>query len=104
MLALSLAGQNCCAMTPAGAALQVQCVMHFLQLPIEDDLAELQPQQPIGMAVNGGGPALAPAEQPIPFADTGNPIMAQVMMIYFLVSPLMSALARYAIYTAVKSL
>ncbi len=57
---------------------QVQCVMQFLRLPIEDDLAEISPQQPLGISVNGSGPVLAPSEQPIPFADTGNPIMAQV--------------------------
>ena len=62
-------------------------MVHFLQLPIEDDLAELQPQQPIGMAVKGSGPALAPAEQPIPFADTSNPIMAQVTVKELLLSP-----------------
>ena len=81
------AGQDCCALTSAGAALQVQCVVHFLQLPIEDDLAELQPQQPVGMAVKGSGPALAPAEQPIPFADTSNPIMAQVTVKELSISP-----------------
>ena len=74
-------------MTAAGAALQVQCVMHFLRLPIEDDLVELQPQQPIGMAVKGSGPALAPTAQPIPFADTNNPIMAQVTVKALLLSP-----------------
>ena len=57
---------------------QVQCVMQFLRLPIEDDLAEISPQQPIGISMNSSGPVLGPSEQPIPFADTGNPIMAQV--------------------------
>ena len=58
---------------------QVQCVMQFIRLPIEDDLAETNPQQPIGLTVNGSGPVLGPSDQPIPFADTGNPIMAQVI-------------------------
>jgi hypothetical protein len=59
---------------------QVQCIKHFLQLPIEDEfLAQLQPAQPPGVAMPGaGGTALDPSEQPIPFADVGNPIMAQV--------------------------
>lgn len=59
--------------------MQVQCVMQFLRLPIEDDLAETSPQQPVGISVKGSGPVLGPSEQPIPFADTSNPIMAQVI-------------------------
>ena len=58
--------------------LQVQCVIHFLRLPIEDDLVVTDQQQPIGISVNSSGPTIGPSEQPIPFADTGNPIMAQV--------------------------
>ena len=54
--------------------------MHFLRLPIEDDLAATQPWEPLGVSLNGSQPALAPSQQPIPFADTGNPIMAQVKM------------------------
>lgn len=57
---------------------QVQCVLRFLQMPIEDDfLAEVAPQQPPGVAMTADGPSLGPAEQPIPFADVGNPVMAQ---------------------------
>lgn len=70
-----LLGGGCRALSSAA---QVQCVMQFLRLPIEDDLAEISPQQPIGISLNGSGPVLGPSEQPIPFADTGNPIMAQV--------------------------
>ena len=57
---------------------QVQCVTHFLQLPIEDEFMEdLMPKQALGVAMSNDGPALRPEEQPIPFADTGNPVMAQ---------------------------
>ena len=57
---------------------QVQCVTHFLQLPIEDEFMEdLLPKQAPGVAMTNDGPALRPEEQPIPFADTGNPVMAQ---------------------------
>lgn len=61
--------------------LQVQCVIHFLRLPIEDDLVVTDQQQPIGIPVNSIGPVVGPSEQPIPFADTGNPIMAQVCIL-----------------------
>ena len=55
--------------------------MHFLRLPIEDDLAATQPQEPLGVSLDGSQPALEPSQQPIPFADTGNPIMAQVKIV-----------------------
>lgn len=59
--------------------MQVQCIMHFLQMPIEDDfLSQFAPQQPPGVAMRNSGPALDSSEQPIPFADVGNPVMAQV--------------------------
>ena len=61
--------------------LQVQCVIHFLRLPIEDDLVVTDLQQPIGISVNSSGPVVAPLEEPIPFADTGNPLMAQVYIL-----------------------
>ena len=58
---------------------QVQCVMHFLQMPIEDELVdELLPRQPPGVLLDRAGPVLAPDVAPIPFADVGNPVMAQV--------------------------
>jgi hypothetical protein len=53
--------------------------MHFLQMPVEDELiAELLPRQPPGVLLGPDGPIQDPAQQPIPFADTGNPVMAQV--------------------------
>lgn len=53
--------------------------MHFLQMPIEDEfLSQLVPDQPPGVLMTDNGPAMDPSEQPIPFADVGNPIMAQV--------------------------
>lgn len=99
--------------------MQVQCIMHFLQLPIEDEfMAELAqpvapkghplppaaltppPPRPADSTARADGSAqpgadsaqeaavpleqgihhqaVIPDGQPIPFADTGNPIMAQV--------------------------
>ena len=63
----------------AAARAQVQCITHFLQLPIEDDLlADLAPAAPSGQPLAGDGAAAASAgDAPIPFADAGNPVMAQ---------------------------
>ena len=63
----------------AAARAQVQCITHFLQLPIEDDLlADLEPGAPAGQPLAGDGAAAARAgDAPIPFADAGNPVMAQ---------------------------
>ena len=69
----------------------MQCITHFLQLPIEDEfLADLapaaQPGRPIAeegaghRAGGSGAPAEAAAEL-IPFADAGNPVMAQARCI-----------------------
>ena len=55
-------------------------MLHFLQMPIEDELiAELLPRQPPGVAMTNAGPVLDPSQAPIPFADVGNPVMAQVV-------------------------
>ena len=62
------------------AHVQVQCITHFLQLPIEDEfLADLAPDTRPGrpVAEEGAAPPAAPVDDPIPFADTGNPVMAQ---------------------------
>ena len=66
----------------------MQCITHFLQLPIEDEfLADLapaaQPGRPIAEEGAGsdragdGGAAPEAAAELIPFADAGNPVMAQ---------------------------
>lgn len=64
-----------------GTKSQVQCILHFLQLPIEDDYLdqlEAQPLRPAGTGVNNGSNEQAATEEaPIPFADTGNPILSQ---------------------------
>ena len=64
-----------------GTKSQVQCILHFLQLPIEDDYLdqlEAPPLRPAGTGVNNGSNEQAATEDaPIPFADTGNPILSQ---------------------------
>lgn len=62
-----------------GTKSQVQCILHFLQLPIEDDY--LAQQEPQGQHAGLPHPTLdqASADQVLlPFADTGNPILSQV--------------------------
>ena len=68
-----------------GTKSQVQCILHFLQLPIEDEyLDELeergrQPQGIAGPEADGSDKTLGAAQDGlIAFADTGNPILSQV--------------------------
>lgn len=64
-----------------GTKSQVQCIMQFLQLPIEDnylDQLEDQVLQPAGAASADQDNGQAVEDQAlIPFADTGNPILSQ---------------------------
>ena len=68
-----------------GTKSQVQCILHFLQLPIEDEyLDELEDRGHKPQGVEGPGEndtkqnGKASQEELIPFADTGNPILSQV--------------------------
>ncbi len=67
-----------------GTKSQVQCILHFLQLPIEDEfLDELedrdrQPQGITRSAQDADKPDGAAQDTLIPFADTGNPVLSQV--------------------------
>lgn len=70
-----------------GTKSQVQCILHFLQLPIEDEfLDELEDRGSKSQGVQGpsqqpGGGQKGPATNDlIPFADTGNPILSQVVL------------------------
>ena len=54
--------------------LQVQCVMHFLQMPIEDDLiAELLPRQPPGVLLSNAGPSWGLPRRPSPSQTLATP-------------------------------
>lgn len=59
---------------------QMQCITHFLQLPIEDQFLGDLEKEPVLHAVppEGSQPAAAEEER-IPFADSKNPVMAQVI-------------------------
>ena len=62
-----------------GSKSQVQCILHFLQLPIEDEfLDELEDRGRKPQGVQPGANAEGPDF--IPFADTGNPILSQVVL------------------------
>ena len=68
-----------------GTKSQVQCILHFLQLPIEDEfLDELENKGRKPQGVEGPAPDshhqhdAASQDGPIPFADTGNPVLSQV--------------------------
>ena len=70
-----------------GTKSQVQCILHFLQLPIEDEfLDELEDRGRNTQGVPGpsqqpgGGQEGTAANDLIPFADTGNPILSQVVL------------------------
>jgi SWI/SNF related-matrix-associated actin-dependent regulator of chromatin subfamily C len=65
-----------------GTRTQDECILKFLQLPIEDPYLE------------GNGSSLGPlAYQPIPFSQSGNPIMSTVAFLASVVDPRVSNVA-----------
>lgn len=71
-----------------GTKSQVQCILHFLQLPIEDEfLDELEDKGRKAQGMQGpsqqldNSPGGTPGIDLIPFADTGNPVLSQVMLL-----------------------
>ena len=62
-----------------GTRTQDECILKFLQLPIEDPYLE------------GNGSSLGPlAYQPIPFSQNGNPVMSTVAFLASIVDPRVS--------------
>ena len=86
MLAKALSSEE----VPSGKlSAQVQCITHFLKLPIEDDfLDQLEDADRGAAAVNNaagqgkaeGASSRVPQGQ-IPFKDQRNPVMAQVRIL-----------------------
>ena len=71
-----------------GSRTQDECILHFLRLPIEDPYLE-DPEH--------GGGALGPlAFQPIPFSQSGNPIMSTVAFLASVVDPRVAGAAAKA--------
>lgn len=65
-----------------GSRTQDECILHFLRLPIEDPYLEKSAQE----SATGG--ALGPlAYQPIPFSNSGNPVMSTVAFLASVVDP-----------------
>ncbi len=62
-----------------------QCLLHFLQLPIEDQLL-----------VSIGDASKPIQEQPLPFADSSNPVMALIAFLASAVQPAVGAAAAEA--------
>lgn len=81
-----------------GTRTQDECILKFLQLPIEDPYLESQ-QQSGGATSSSATPHLGPlAYQPIPFSQAGNPIMSTVAFLASVVDPrVASAAAKAAI-------
>lgn len=70
-----------------GSRTQDECILHFLRLPIEDPYLE------------SSEACLGPlAYQPIPFSQSGNPVMSTVAFLASVVDPrVASAAARAAL-------
>lgn len=70
-----------------GSRTQDECILHFLRLPIEDPYLE--------SSESSLGPL---AYQPIPFSQSGNPVMSTVAFLASVVDPrVASAAARAAL-------
>lgn len=71
-----------------GTKSQVQCILHFLQLPIEDEFLDeledkgrkMQGVQGPSQQTDNNSQERTPSSDLIPFADTGNPILSQVIL------------------------
>lgn len=82
------------------------CVLHFIRLPIEDSFLEEQfgKQAPYISqdTKEDNEPLNSFASEPFPFADTANPIMAQVAFLASMVSPKVAAAAAKAALDALS--
>lgn len=66
-----------------GSKSQLACIMHFLSLPIEEQFVDeaVGGKEGVPGPLEEGEEAPAEEEEFVPFADTGNPIMAQVRIV-----------------------
>jgi len=71
-----------------GSRSQLECVVHFVQLPVDATLHERE-----GGPRDGAGNGSAPAEPLCVLADAGNPIMAQIAFLAGVVGPKVAAAA-----------
>jgi len=87
-----------------------QCVAHFLALPIEDRFLDVAEGRPAAALAGGQGPppqplpAPPPPQQPpLPFADAGNPLLAQVAFVAAVAGPRVAAAAAQAALAALEA-
>lgn len=73
-----------------GTRTQDECILHFIQLPIQDPYLE---ETDNGVANSILGPL---AYQPIPFSQSGNPVMSTVAFLASVVDPRIAASAAKA--------
>ncbi|XP_063072316.1 SWI/SNF complex subunit SMARCC2 [Engraulis encrasicolus] len=65
-----------------GSRTQDECILHFLRLPIEDPYLE-----------EGGAPLGPLTYQPVPFSQSGNPVMSTVAFLASVVDPRVASAA-----------
>jgi SWI/SNF related-matrix-associated actin-dependent regulator of chromatin subfamily C len=85
-----------------------QCVLQFLRMPIEDSFLGDQLGKWGRAGSHGAGSAAASGERffasgPLPFADSSNPVMAQIAFLASSVSPEVAAAAAQAALTKIMS-
>lgn len=73
-----------------GTRTQDECILHFIQLPIHDPYLE---ESEVSGASNVLGPL---AYQPVPFSQSGNPVMSTVAFLASVVDPRIAAAAAKA--------
>ena len=92
-----------------GTKTPYQCVIHLLQMPIEDEFIDDYESNEPSANHTARGTALPEAskygngaeircqiEEPLPFMDTGNPVMSQIAFLAAIVGPRVAAAAAQA--------
>ncbi|KAB5568574.1 hypothetical protein DKX38_002367 [Salix brachista] len=100
-----------------GTKSKAQCILHFLRLPVEDGLLEnievprmSKPPSPFTRddsrrphsSSNGSCLQSADAENRLPFANSGNPVMALVAFLAYAVGPRVAAACAHASLAALS--
>eukprot|EP00871_Galdieria_phlegrea_P001104 jgi/Galph1/1995/GphlegSOOS_G681.1 len=102
--ALEMYGENWDAVAEhVGTKSKEACVLQFIRLPIEDEFLDEQLGNDYRLAADGKEDLESFVGEPLPFADTANPIMAQIAFLTSMVSPeVASAAAQAALATLMK--
>jgi SWI/SNF related-matrix-associated actin-dependent regulator of chromatin subfamily C len=78
-----------------------ECIMHFIQLPIEDQFLQ-ESDGPVNSASAKSGDSKNLQEQPLPFADAGNPVMSLVAFLSSMVNTSVASAAAQAALEAMN--